>query len=359
MATGRASSTAKKPTSASGGSGGKASASAGKSSAAASSSKASSSSSKIPAASKASSAKAPAAKAPAPPSDDDEEEESDEDETFEVEEIVNHKKQKNGKILFYLKWKGFSDDDNTWELEDQLDCPDLVKAYLEKNGLDSKGNPIAKAPAAKSTTAPPRKRAASAADSPSMASESNPKRQKTTTASSEGAAPSPVSTAASSSKSSAASASTLLKKRPAAVPRNSTPSEPEAVPAVASAAESAGGEAEPRVIDLDENEQSWEHRIAHVATLELPQDKEGLLLVQEHINTVEEANSDPSLNDHERHELISQGGKKLHNALSVHMMLKTGELAIAPMTVARKKAPQKLIEFLLDRIKFTSGDLEV
>lgn len=58
---------------------------------------------------------------------------SDSEEIYEVEEIVDHRKKK-GKLQYFLKWVGYPSSDNTWEFEEDLNCPDLVKEYWQKKG---------------------------------------------------------------------------------------------------------------------------------------------------------------------------------------------------------------------------------
>ena len=53
------------------------------------------------------------------------------EENYEVEDIVNHR-HKKGKVEYLIRWKGYTEKDDTWEPEENLDCPDKITAYNKK-----------------------------------------------------------------------------------------------------------------------------------------------------------------------------------------------------------------------------------
>ncbi|KAI3379906.1 hypothetical protein SNEBB_006178 [Seison nebaliae] len=66
---------------------------------------------------------------------------SDNEQEYKVEKILK-KRVVNGEIEYLVKWLNFPNEDNTWELEKDLDCPDLILSFeKEQRELLSKGQP--------------------------------------------------------------------------------------------------------------------------------------------------------------------------------------------------------------------------
>ena len=54
------------------------------------------------------------------------------EEEFSVEEILDKRITQVGKVEYLLKWKGYAEDESTWEPNENLFCTDLIKAFEEK-----------------------------------------------------------------------------------------------------------------------------------------------------------------------------------------------------------------------------------
>lgn len=69
-----------------------------------------------------------------------------EEEGYEVEDIVDHK-IKGKKKYFKIRWKNYDADQDTWEPEADLSCPEIIERYLEKHPEAAVAAPAKKTPA--------------------------------------------------------------------------------------------------------------------------------------------------------------------------------------------------------------------
>uniref|UniRef100_A0A034VKJ4 Chromobox protein-like protein 3 n=1 Tax=Bactrocera dorsalis TaxID=27457 RepID=A0A034VKJ4_BACDO len=64
-----------------------------------------------------------------------EEDDGGDEEVYEVKDIVGHKVE-HGVTYYLIRWKGYTKDDDTWEPEDTLSCPDIIERYQNKQSAN-------------------------------------------------------------------------------------------------------------------------------------------------------------------------------------------------------------------------------
>merc|ERR1712223_557941 len=70
--------------------------------------------------------------------DDKDKKDDSEDEEFVAEKIIKKRTGKSGATEYFVKWKGYPEEENTWEETETLDCKELIAAFNKKNDSKSK-----------------------------------------------------------------------------------------------------------------------------------------------------------------------------------------------------------------------------
>ncbi|XP_017035096.1 chromobox protein homolog 1 [Drosophila kikkawai] len=57
---------------------------------------------------------------------------------FVVERIMDKRITSDGKVEYFIKWRGFPSTDNTWEPEENCDCPTMIQRFEESRAKSKK-----------------------------------------------------------------------------------------------------------------------------------------------------------------------------------------------------------------------------
>ncbi|KAI8046797.1 chromobox protein homolog 3 [Drosophila gunungcola] len=57
---------------------------------------------------------------------------------FVVERIMDKRITSDGKVEYFIKWRGYTSADNTWEPEENCECPNLIQKFEESRAKSKK-----------------------------------------------------------------------------------------------------------------------------------------------------------------------------------------------------------------------------
>jgi hypothetical protein len=78
--------------------------------------------------------------------------------SWEVEEILEHKLGDHDEVHYLVKWKGFPADQNSWEPQEHFDDYAIIQKYWRRFGIDSSSSASSSSSAPSSSKCPSSRR---------------------------------------------------------------------------------------------------------------------------------------------------------------------------------------------------------